>query len=277
MATITASMVMKLRENSGLPMMDCKRALTETDGDAEAAMELLRKSGAAAAEKKAGRETTDGRLVTYLDKEKQVAALVEIQCETAPTSNNPVFRELVEKVAKHVALTGDANLDTLENEAFVDDPNKTIKDLVHDTVNVIRENMKISRVIRVNGRIGSYVHHDGRVGVLLTVEGDGGDDALLTDVCMHVAAMQPAAIHREDVPADLVEKEKAFAKEQILAAGKPEHLIEKILTGKMNRWFSERVLVEQAFVKDDKMTVGDLVKSAGLKIISASRLKVGEA
>jgi elongation factor Ts len=187
-------------------------------------MELLRKKGAAAAEKKAGRETGEGRIGAYIDKDKGIAALVEVRCETAPTSNNPEFVEMVGKIAKHVALAGDANIDTIADEAFVDDGGMTVKDVLQDALNKIRENMQIHRVTRVEGRSGTYVHHNGRVGVIVTVDGDGGDDSLLADFCMHAAAMNPEAAVREDVPAETVEKEKEIARQQILDSGKPENL-----------------------------------------------------
>jgi elongation factor Ts len=275
MAEITAAMVKELRERSGLPMMDCKKALAETDGDQAAAMELLRKRGAAAAEKKAGRAMAEGRIGSYSDPEKGVAALVEMQCETAPVSNNPEFKALAEKIAKHAALSGSVDPEKIGAEKFVDDPSQAVQDLLHDVLNRIRENMKIARIVRATGRTASYVHHNGKVGVLITVEGQGGDDVLLNDVCMHVAAMAPMAITREQIPADVVAKEEEIAREQIRASGKPDNLVDKILTGKMNRWFAEQVLVEQPFVKDDKQTVGKLLEKAGLKITSCVRLMVG--
>jgi len=274
MADITPAMVKALRERSGLPMMDCKKALQETGGDEDKAMELLRKRGAAAAEKKAGRAMAEGRIGSYVDPDKAVAALVEMQCETAPVSNNPEFKSLADSIAKHAALTGDANPETIGNEPFVDDPGKTVQDLVHDVLNRIRENMKIARVVRVTGQAASYVHHNGRIGVVITTEA-GGDDTLLNDVCMHVAAMAPRALSREQLPADLVAKEEDITKEQIRASGKPDNLVDKILTGKMRRWYGENVLLEQPFVKDDKKTVGKVLDAAGIKLTGFTRMQVG--
>ena len=275
MAEITAAMVKELRERSGLPMMECKQALAETTGDMSAAMELLRKRGAAAAEKKAGRETGEGRIATYIDKDKGVAAMVEVLCETAPTSNNPEFPEMVSKLAKHAALAGKADAASIESEPFVDNTSQTVKDVVTDVINKIRENMKISRVVRKTGRAGAYVHHNGRVGVLLSVEGDGGDDALLADFCMHAAAMNPDALSRDQINPELVAKEEELAREQILQSGKPENLVDKILTGKMNRWFGDHVFIEQAFVKDDKQTVKQVADAAGVKLTGFVRWQLG--
>lgn len=276
MAEITAAMVRALRERSGLPMMDCKQALTEAGGDADAAYELLRKRGAAAAEKKAGRATAEGRIGKYQDNAKGVAAMVELQCETAPVGNNPMFRELADKIAKQVAVSGNTDTDALLNDKFVDDPAITVTGLIHDALNRLRENMRVARVARETGRTGVYIHHTGKIGVMIAVEGAGGDDTLLSELCMHIAFAQPMALNREQVPADAVEKERAFARQQIIDSGKPANLADKILTGKMDRWFSERVLVEQPFVKDDKKTVGQVLKEAGIQITRYSRLQVGE-
>jgi len=276
MAAINAAMVKSLRERSGLPMMDCKQALMETNGDESAAMELLRKRGATAAEKKAGRATAEGRIGGYCDKQAGKAAIVEILCETAPVANNPDFRQLVDRLAKHVALTGEGKLETLGSEKFIDNPETTITELLNDLINRIRENMRISRVVKVTGRAATYVHHTGKVGVIIGVEGEGGDDALLNDVCMHIAALQPEALRREDLPADLVRKEEEIMREQIRASGKPENMIDKILAGKMSRWYGEHVLLEQPFVKDDKKTVGKILEQAGVKLTGYTRLQVGE-
>lgn len=275
MAEITASMVKELREKTDLPMMDCKKALSETGGDMDAAIELLRKKGAAAAEKKAGRETAEGRVAVYVDKEKGVGAIAEVLCETAPTSNNPVFQEMVGKIARHAALSGDANPETILDENFVDDPGMTVRDVMNEVINKIRENMKINRLVRAEGRLGHYVHHDGRVAVLLQVEGEG-NDAVLADICMHITAMMPRALDRESIPAAEIAKEKEIVREQIIASGKPENLVDKISQGKMNRWFSEQVLLEQPFVKEDKKTVGQVAKEAGIKLTGFTRLKVGQ-
>ncbi|NLX13560.1 MAG: translation elongation factor Ts [Phycisphaerales bacterium] len=277
MAAINAAMVKSLRERSGLPMMDCKQALMETNGDESAAFELLRKRGAMAAEKKAGRTTAEGRIGSYSDKQAGKAAIVEMLCETAPVANNPDFRQLVDQLAKHVALTGAGKIETLGEEKFSEQPDITITELLNDLINRIRENMKLSRVVRMTGRSATYVHHTGKVGVIIGVEGDGGDDALLNDVCMHIAALQPEALCREELPAELVKKEEDIAREQIRASGKPENMIDKILVGKMSRWYGEHVLLEQPFVKDDKKTVGKLLEEAGVKLTGYTRLQVGEA
>lgn len=276
MAEITAEMVRKLRERSGLPMMDCKKALTETAGDEQAAMELLRKRGAAAAEKKAGRATGEGRIGAYVDQAKGTCALVEVLCETAPVANNPMFKEFTDKLAKHAALSASATPETVGEEKFVDDPNMTVRDLLHDVLNRLRENLQIGRIFRKSGGgVATYVHHTGKIGVMVVTEKPTDNTELLNDVCMHIAALQPDALSREQVPAEAVEKEKEIAREQIVASGKPANMVEKILEGKMNRWYSERVLLEQPFVKDDKQTVAKVLDNAKIKLVDFVRLQVG--
>lgn len=272
MAEITAAMVRDLRERSGLPMMDCKQALVETGGDVKAAMELLRKRGAAAAEKKAGRATAEGRIGKYRD--DKVAALVELFCETAPVANNPLFRDLADQIAKHGALAGTTDPEKIGGEPFVDDKNITVTGLIHDVLNKLRENMKIGRIARSTGRTGLYVHHTGKIGVMIEVEG-GGNDELLSELCMHIAFAQPLALNREEMPAEVVTREKEIAREVVLSSGKPANMVDKIVEGKMKRWFSERVLLEQAFVKDEKKTVGQVAQEAGLVIKRFWRIQVG--
>lgn len=276
MAEITAPMVRSLRERSGLPMMDCKKALAETGGDEDAAMELLRKRGAAAAEKKAGRETAEGRIGAYVDSAKKVAALVELRCETAPVASNPEFRELAAKIAKHAALSGCTDPAAIGGEKFVDNESMTVTDIMHDVLNRLRENMKIAHIVRATGKSATYIHHTGKLGVLLTIGDEGGDETLLNDICMHIAAMQPKAVTREQIPAELVAKEEEIARAQIRESGKPDNLVDKILTGKMKRWYSEHVLLEQAFVKDDKKSVGDVLKAGGVTVTGFTRMMVGD-
>jgi elongation factor Ts len=274
MAQITAEMVRKLRERSGLPMMDCKKALEETSGDEALAMELLRKRGAAAAEKKAGRATSEGRIGLYVDPAKGVAGLVEVLCETAPVANNPMFKELADKIAAHAASTGKADGASIVDETLA--AGGTVRDLVHDVLNRLRENIQIGRVYRrTGGGAAAYVHHTGKIGVCVITEKPADNTELLNDVCMHIAAMQPDALTREQISADVVAKEKEIATEQIRASGKPENMIEKIVTGKINRWYSERVLLEQPFVKDDKQTVGKVLEAAKIKLTDFVRLQVG--
>jgi elongation factor Ts len=273
---------MKLRNTTNAPMMDCKAALTETNGDFQKAIEVLRKKNAAIMAKKGERETAEGRIGTYVDAAKKVGGIIEVRCESAPVAKSEHFVKLVDELAKQVALQGATSVDQLLGQTLVDDPKKKVSERIGDVVGLIRENMKPARVSRLEGLTGAYVHHDGSVGVLLLVEGAAADQQLLRDVCVHITAMNPVAVRREDVPADVVAKEKEIMQAQMAAdpknKNKPANIMEKIIEGKIKTWYGENVLVDQIFVKDEAKTktVGELLKSAGVTPIKFVRFKVGE-
>jgi elongation factor Ts len=279
MAEITAAQVKALRERTGLPMMDCKAALTEANGDADKAVDILRKRGADAADKKAGRETGEGRIACSINRDKQAGAILEFRCETAPVANNPEFKTLADAFAKAAAnAPGALTPDALMALPAPAEPSRTCRDLLNDLVNKIRENMKVVRVDKLQGRLASYVHFNGKIGVLLQVEGTAGDDELLADLCMHITAMKPSALSRNDVDAATVEKEKEIARTIAMQSGKPESIVEKIVTGKVNRWYSEHVLLEQEFANADKFkgTITKLLAKYGdVKIAAYRRFEVG--
>jgi len=229
--------------------------------------------------KRAGRETGEGRIACVIDRARNVGAILEFRCESAPVSNNPEFKALADAMAAAAAAApGDVTPETLLSLPAPDAAGRTCRDLLNDVMNRIRENMQVTRVAKLSGRLGSYVHFNGRVGVLLQVEGEGGDDELLADLCMHITAMKPLALSRADVPASLIEKEKEIGREQARAAGKPENLWDKIAMGKLNRWFSENVLLDQEFANVDKFkgTISALLaKNGNLKIVGYHRFEVG--
>jgi elongation factor Ts len=277
MAEITAEAVKKLRDRTGIQMMKCKAALQKADGDMEKAIEILRKENVGAVAKLAEREAGEGRIGVYIDPVKQVGALVELRCETAPVAKSEMFVQLANDLAKQVALQEATTTEALLAQPYVDDPKKMVNDRLAEVAGLMRENMKPVRMVRLaGGPIGSYVHHDGSVGVLVLVEGGKGDAQLLRDVAMHVTAKNPAAALREHVSQDTVNKEMEIARAQAAATGKPANIVEKIAEGKMKTWYAENVLHEQPFVKDDSKTVGDLLKAAGLKLVKFARLRVGE-
>jgi elongation factor Ts len=276
MSTISAAAVKKLRDRTNAPMMDCKAALTESQGDMDKAIEILRKKNSAIQAKNGDRETAEGRIATYFDPAQQVGAIVEVRCESAPVAKSKEFVQLANEIAKQVALKGATTVDALLAQPFVDDAKKTVQGHIGEVVGLIRENMKPARMTRLTGQLGSYTHHDGSVGVLLQVEGAKADPQLLRDVCMHITAKNPVSMRREDVPQEIIAKEKEIARTQALATGKPEKIVAMIAEGKMKTWFAENVLLEQPFVKDDSKTVGDLLKGAGLTLIRYVRYKVGE-
>lgn len=277
---ITAAAVKTLRERTNAPMMDCKAALTEANGDMDKAAEILRKKNKAIQDKKGERETAEGRIAAFIDDSRQVGALVEVRCESAPVVKSDHFLQLVNDIAKQVALKEPATLEALLAQPCVDDPKKTVNDRVADVIGLIRENMKPARFVRLTGLLGSYIHHDGSVGVLLQVEGAKAEPQLLRDVCMHITAKNPLAARKEDISQEVIDREIEIAKSQIATdpknKNKPANILEKIAEGKMKTWFAENVLLEQPFVKDDSKSVGDLLKSAGLQLVKFVRFKVGE-
>jgi len=257
-------------------MMDCKVALIEAKGDMEKAIEILRKKNASIQAKKGERETAEGRIAAYIDPAKKVGAILEMRCESAPVVKSDAFVQLASDVAKQIALKEPASIEALLGQALADDPKRTVNDRIAETVGLIRENMKPARMARLAGLLGSYCHHDGSVGVLLQVEGEKAEPQLLRDICMHITAKNPVAGKREDVPAQSIEKETEIFKAQAAATGKPANIVEKIAEGKLKTWFSENVLLEQPFIKDDSKTVGDLLKGANLAFVKFIRFKVGE-
>ncbi len=274
---ITAAMVNELRQRTSRPMMECKRALTQAGGDLARAEKILRETGHVA---KGDRTTGEGRIAVAVDPQRQFGAMVEVLCESAPVAKSELFVELADDLARQVAIEGAATPEQLLGQPFVRDHSKTVQQRIADVVNVIREAMKPGRMVRLQGHLGHYVHHDGSIGVLLQVEGDNPEPQVLRDVCMHIAASKPIAARREEVPAEVVEKEKEIARAQIANepknAGKPANILDKIAEGKLKTFFAENVLVDQPFVKDTTKTVGQLLQAHGLKVVRFVRYKVGE-
>jgi elongation factor Ts len=278
--TISAEAVKTLRERTNRPMMECKKALAESGGDMEKAIEYLRKLNKDIAVKRDEHETSEGRIGVFIDPARKVGAIIEVRCESAPVAKSELFVQLTNELARQAALKDAATPAELLTQPLLDDSKRTVSDRIGDVVGQIRENMKPVRFTRLTGLLGSYIHHDGTVGVLLQVEGAKADAQLLRDVCMHITARNPLAALRSEVSADTIAKEKEIALSQINAdpknRSKPANILEKIAEGKMNTWFAENVLEDQPFVKDDSRTVGALLKSAGLKLVKFVRYRVGD-
>jgi elongation factor Ts len=269
---ITAVAVNELRKRTDLPMMECKSALQEAGGDMEKAIEILRVRFKGAAAKRALNETAEGRIAVYIDPLAKCAAILEMRCESAPVAKSDQFIKLADDLAKHVVQKNPKSVEELTAD-------KAVTDRIHEVIGMIRENMRPQRFTRLVGDLfDRYIHHDGTVGVLVQAKGPNSQGRVLKDVCMHIAAAHPtpAAVRREDVPADLIEKEKQIAKAKAEATGKPPQIAEKIAEGQMKTWYGENVLLEQPFVKDPSQTVGQLVKAAGLDVVAFVRYKVGE-
>jgi elongation factor Ts len=276
---ISAIDVKKLRDRTGMPFGKCKEALVATGGDIEKAVEKLRMSNKEAQDKFGSREAGEGRVAVFIDPDLQVGGIIELRCESAPVAKSDLFVELANDLARQVASQGAGTVEELLAQPFLDEPGRTVNDRIGDVVGMIRENMRPARFARRSGILGSYVHHDGSVGVLVQVEGaTTPPPQLLRDVAMHITARQPLAALREHVPQERLDKEMEIARAQAAeqGKGKPANIVEKIAEGKLKTWLAEHVLAEQPFVKDDKKTVGDLLRAAGLKLVGFVRYKVGE-
>ena len=276
----TAKDVMKLREMTGCGMMDCKKALTETDGDMDKAVEFLREKGLATAAKKAGRIASEGIVKTYMTDDKKIAVLVEVNSETDFVAKNAEFLAFVDVVAKAVADNNPADVEALK--ALTVD-GATIGDTLTALIAKIGENMNIRRFARVEGNVCTYLHAAGRIGVLVEAEGalDTEDKyEAARDVAMQVAAINPMYLSKDTVPEADVEHEKgiilAQMKEDPKNANKPENILEKMLGGKINKFFEQNCLLQQAFVKDDKQVVEKYLASKGVKLVNFVRFEKGE-
>lgn len=277
MPEITAAMVKALRDRTGLPMMECKQALIETGGDPEAAIEWLRKAGRKTMAGRQDRETSAGRIVVHVDPQTRIGAMLELFCETAPVAKNDQFIALAMELVRQLACgPGADSPESLLGQPIPSDPARKLQDLFEEVNNRIREVFRIGRMLRLEGVAGGYAHHDGSVGVLLVAE--GGDSTLAKDICMHIAAMRPQVISREELDPQRVEKEREILTEQARAEGRPENLIPKVVEGRLRMFFAECCLLDQPFVKgaSDKETVGDVVKKAGMKIHRFVRWVLGK-
>ncbi len=277
---ISANDVKTLRDRTNAPMMECKAALNEAGGDMDKAIDIQRKKIKGLTAKFGGREMAEGRIATFIDPTAKIGAILEMRCETAPVAKSEPFVVLANELAKQVALKNPATVEELLAQASMVDAKHTVQDRVHDVFNLIRENIKPHRFTRVTGLAGDYVHHDGTQGVLLLVEGAKAEPQLLRDVCMHIAAINPVAATKDEVPEATLAKELEIAREQTLSdpknKAKPANIIDKIIEGKMKTWLASNVLLEQPFVKDDTKTVGQLLAAAGLKLVKFFRYKVGD-
>lgn len=272
---ITAQLVKELREKTGAGMMDCKKALIETNGDIEAAIDYLRKKGLSSASKKADRIAAEG--TTYILTEGNDAIILEVNAETDFVAKNAQFQDLVKSLAAQLLKAKPESLDAaleVKNEQGV-----TIKDQISSAIATIGEKITLRRFeIKTKtdaDAFGSYLHMGGRIGVLVVLEGSTDSNAA-KDIAMHIAAINPKYVSREEVPAEEVERERKVLTEQALNEGKPENIVAKMVEGRLGKFFEQVCLLEQAFVKDGDQKVGDFVKATGGKVASFVRYEVGE-
>ena len=272
---ITAELVKQLGEKTGAGMMDCKKVLTETDGDMEKAAELLRERGIAKAAKKSGRIAAEGLVATYVTADKKVGSVVEVNAETDFVAKNDEFVNFVNDVAEIVADKKPADVEALLETTYKE-TGKTVKEVLTEKIATIGENMTIRRFERFEseGLVESYIHGAGKIAVL--VDFAKGEKELAKDVCMQIAAARPEYLNRESVPQERVAKEMEILKAQAMNEGKPAEIAEKMVQGRIGKFYGEICLLDQEFVKDPSMKVGDLIKSKGAEIVRFARFEKGE-
>ena len=274
---ISAGMVKDLREKTGAGMMDCKKALTETNGDMEKAIEYLREKGITKAAKKSSRIAAEGLVLAYVSEDKKIGAAIEVNSETDFVAKNEEFRTFVEGLAKQVALNNPANVEALLEEESMEVAGKKVSEVLIDKVAKIGENMNIRRFVRfetTDGLVESYIHGNGKIAVLVNMK--NADSELARDICMQVAAARPEFLDEAAVPQERLAKEMEILKAQAMNEGKPEAIAEKIVQGRIGKFYSEICLVDQEFVKNPDMKVSDLLKSKGAEVVEFARIEKGE-
>ncbi|MCI2098261.1 MAG: translation elongation factor Ts [Succiniclasticum sp.] len=271
---ITAALVKELRERTGAGMMDCKKALVATEGDMEKAIDYLREKGLSKAAKKAGRVAAEGAVVSYVSEDGKVGVIVEVNCETDFVGSNEDFKTLAASIAKHVAETNPADVETLLDSQM---DGKAVKDIVTEAIAKIGENISVRRFVRyesAEGKVYSYIHAGGKIGVLVDMK--GGDAELGKNIAMQVAAANPSYLNRTEVPASELDHEKEVLKEQARNEGKPENIIEKMILGRINKYYEEVCLVDQIYIRDNKMSITKLLKANNAEVARFARYQLGE-
>ncbi len=290
MAAVTSAMVKELRERTSAGMMDCKKALVESDGDMEKAIEWLREKGLSQAAKKASRIAAEGVVAQYLSEDGKVGAIVEVNCETDFVAKTDNFINFANSVAKHIALANPADVDALLAQKYVDDESKTISDMISDATVAIGEKISVRRFERyeTTGVISTYIHLGGKVGVMVEVADDEAGAAsaevktFAHDLALQIAAAKPEAVRREEVDVEKLNKEKEILRAQALNEGKPEKIVERMVEGRIEKYYKEVCLLEQLFVKDGEKTIkslmAEIAKAAGatLDVVKFVRFERGE-
>ena len=272
---ISAAMVKELREKTGAGMMDCKKVLTETDGDMEKASELLRERGIAKAAKKSGRVAADGLVDSYLSEDRKVGSIVEINSETDFVAKNEEFKAFVKDIAKIVATKNPVDIEALLNEKYLD-TDKKVSEVLTDKIATIGENLTIRRFVRFEseGLVESYIHGEGKIAVL--VDFSKGNETTAKDICMQIAAARPEYVKESEVPEEVVNKEMEILKAQAMNEGKPAEIAEKMVKGRIGKFYSEICLVDQPFVKNPDQKVSEVLKSNDCEIVRFARFEKGE-
>jgi elongation factor Ts len=275
--SISAQQVKELRDATGVGMMDCKEALEEADGDFDEAVSILRKKGQEVASDRAAKEADEGLVVTALSDDASVGAIVEVNCETDFVARNDDFQAFADRVAARVLAERPADLGELKDLTYEDDA--TVEDELVALTGKIGEKLAIRRFDLLEsegGQILSYIHPGSKLGVLVEVAGEGDVETAGRDVAMQIAALDPIAVSRDEVPEEVKEEEREVAREAALNEGKPEHVIDQIVDGKLERFFEDHVLLEQAFVKDSSVSVQEMLDDADLTVQRFVRYALGD-
>lgn len=275
--SISAKQVKELRDATGVGMMDCKEALKEAEGDFDEAVSILRKKGQQVANKRAEKEADEGLVVTALSDDESVGAIVEVNCETDFVARNDDFQEFSNRVAERILDETPDDVDEAKTLPYTE--GATIEDELVALTGKIGEKLTIRRFDILDsddGRIISYIHPGSKLGVLVDVAGDGDIEEAGRDVAMQIAALDPISVRRDEVPDEVQEKEREIARDAALNEGKPEHVIDQIVDGKLERFFEDNVLLEQAFVKDSSISVEEMIDEAGLTVNRFTRYALGD-
>nr|VFK42144.1 MAG: translation elongation factor Ts (EF-Ts) [Candidatus Kentron sp. SD]VFK47692.1 MAG: translation elongation factor Ts (EF-Ts) [Candidatus Kentron sp. SD]VFK80318.1 MAG: translation elongation factor Ts (EF-Ts) [Candidatus Kentron sp. SD] len=275
---ISAVLVKELRERTGAGMMECKKALVETNGDLEAAIESMRKSGQAKADKRAGRVAAEGNIAIHLAPDSRKGVIVEINCETDFVAKGEDFQEFAAHVAKRAFEDGVDTLEDMLKLPMGKVDGITIEGQRKELMARIGENLTVRRFQKIESRdgiVGAYLHHGARIGVLLELSGEGDSD-LAKDIAMHVAANRPLCLSEKEIPPETREKERDIFRAQAAASGKPPEIVEKMVTGRMNKFVAEVTLLGQPFVKDPEVSVRKYLAESGASVIGFTRFEVGE-
>lgn len=269
---ISAAMVKELRERTGAGMMDCKKALNESNGDTEKAIEILREKGLAAAAKKSGRIAAEGLVVTYISDDKKIGSMVEVNCETDFVAANEEFKALAYNAARMAAITKASNVEEFVEEKYLEDSNITLKDAVTALIAKLGENMAIRRFANFsqeNGIVQSYIHGGGRIGVLVKLSCDKQGEILedvSKNIAMQIAAANPLFLSKNEVDTASLEKEKEIYRAQALNEGKPEKIVDKMVEGRVQKYYKEVCLIEQVWVRDADYTISKYLSQKSKEI-----------
>lgn len=272
--------IKELRSRTGAGVLDCKKALNKVDGDIEAAVEFLREKGMAAAAKKAGRVAAEGLVSLNISDDRKKGVLVEVNSETDFVAKNDNFQALVNDISEHLMQSEADEVEAVENEAWFKDDSETVSEVIKAAIANIGENINLRRFKRVetDGYLFGYIHMGGKIGVLVEFANEFTEEKAQTakDVAMHIAAINPEFLDRDSVDAESIEKEKKIYKEQMLNEGKPEHIIDQIVEGKINKYYTQVCLLEQPFVRDDDQTVAEILEENDMEVKQFTRFEIGE-